>query len=127
MPSVAQMRIAYSLLKESPLAATGKAYEKACRDARASGDPNVPEFRCSNPIFGKIANSMGSAVLHDLHRQLAQGKKKNAAKWACLAEDASQGFEQTILRVALKDYSAVDVLLDWRRHGGKKKASRCII
>ena len=122
VPSIAQMRVAYSLLKESPLSATGKLYEKTCKDARSNGDPLMPAFRCSGPIFGRISECVGTAVVHDLHRQLTS-KNKNAARWACLAEDSSKGFEQMCLRVAFKDYSAQDVLLDWKRHGGKKKAS----
>ena len=121
VPSMAQFRIGYSLLKEMAMAATGEKYQKACREARAGGDPHVPEFRCSAPIFGRIAKTIGGAILHDLHGRLTS-KNKNGAQWACLAEDASKGFEQMCFRVAFKDYSALDVLLDWKRHGGKKKA-----
>jgi hypothetical protein len=121
VPSAAQFRIAYSMLKENPLAATGKMYEKACREAREGGDKNVPPYRCSNPIFGKIARSVGQAVVYDLHRRLGS-KNKNAPQWATLAEDNGGGISQKCLRVAFKDFSALDVLLDWSRHLGKKKA-----
>ena len=122
VPSAAQFRIAYSLLKENPLAATGKMYEKACLEAREGGDKNVPPYRCSHVIFAKIAQSIGQAVVHDLHRRLAKRNNKNAPEWATLAEDNGGGISQRCLRVAFKDFSALDVLLDWHHHLGKKKA-----
>ena len=120
VPTEAQMRVAYALMRESPLAASGRQYEKKCKDGRANGDPHIPPWRCSAPIFGRIMNSIGLAVQQDLHRELVS--RKNPATWACLAEDASKGFEQICFRVAFKDYSVKDVLLDWKRHKGKKKA-----
>lgn len=123
VPSAAQMRIGYGLCKESILAATGAAYEKACAEAIKSGDPNVPASRCSKPMLAQIANMCGTAVLHDQHRRLAGGQRnKNAPKWMCVAEDDSAGFAQKVLRVAFKDYSVADILLDWKHHDGKKSA-----
>ena len=120
VPTEAQMRVAYALLRESPLAATGNAYTQKCKDTRTSGDSNIPPWRCSRWVFGRIVSSISLAVQHDLHRALVS--KKNPATWACLAEDASKGFEQICYRVAFKDNSVKDVLLDWKRHQGKKKA-----
>lgn len=124
VPSIAQFRIAYAILKENPLAATGMMYEKACLDARASGDQNVPPYRCSNPIFRKICEALGQAVLYDLHRVLANRNNKNPPEWACLAEDNGGGISQKCVRVSFKDFSALDVLLDWSHHLGKKKAQQ---
>ena len=121
VPSAAQFRIAYSMLKENPLAATGKMYENKCLEARENGDKNVPPYRCSHPIFGKIARSAGEAVVYDLHRRLSP-KNKNAPQWVTLAEDNGGGISQKCLRVAFKDFSASDILLDWSHHLGKKKA-----
>lgn len=123
VPSAAQFRIAYSILMENPLAATGKMYEKGCLEARASGDENVPPYRCSNPIFRNITDSVGKAVLYDLHRRLTTSKKnKNPPEWLCLAEDNGGGIAQKCIRVAFRDLLALDVLLDWSHHHGKKKA-----
>ena len=123
VPSPAQFRIAYAMLKENPKAATGKAYEKACEDARAGDEQNVPPFRCSGQVFGKIAMVVGRAVVHDLHRRLAHKNNKNPPQWACLAEDDGGGIRQKGMRVAFKDFSAVDICLDWYHHDGKKSAS----
>jgi hypothetical protein len=122
VPSPAQFRIAYAMLKENPRAATGKAYEKACEDAQAGGDENVPPFRCSGQVFGKIAMVVGQAVVHDLHRRLAQRNNSNPPQWGCLAEDDGGGIAQKGMRIAFKDFSAADICLDWCHHGGKKKA-----
>ena len=92
-------------------------------EALENKDPNVPEFRNSNPIFSKIGKSCGLAVVHDLHRKLAP-VNKNPPMWLCMAEDASQGYEQRSLRIAYKDFTADEILLDWEHHGGKKKAPR---
>jgi hypothetical protein len=121
VPSEAQFRIAYSLLKEFPLAATGRMYQKSCLEARAAADENVPSWRCSNPIFGRISHAIGQAVAYELHRQLAKNSK-NPPQWACLAEDNGGGIAQKCVRVAFKNFDALDVLLDWSHHGGQKKA-----
>ena len=122
VPSSAQFRIAYAILKENPLAATGKMYEKNCIDARSAGDQNVPPYRCSNPIFRKISQSIGRAVVHDLHRRLAKRSNTNPPEWLCLAEDNGGGISQKCVRVAFKDFAALDILLDWSHHYGKKEA-----
>ena len=122
VPSAAQYRIVYAMLKESPLAASGKMYGKACLEARQAGDENVPPYRCSNPIVAKISQSIGQAVVHDLHRQLAKRNNKNPPQWATLAEDNGGGISQMCVRVVFKNFSALDILLDFSHHLGKKKA-----
>ena len=123
VPSAAQFRFAYAILKENPIAATGKMYEKACLEARAAGDQkNVPPYRYTNPIFRKISSSIGQAVVHDLHRMLANRSNKNPPEWACLAEDNGGGISQQCVRVAFRDFTALDVLLSWGHHHDKKKA-----
>ena len=92
VPSAVRFRIAYSLLKKNPLAATDKMYEKACLEARTSGDENVLPFRCLNQILGRISRATGQAVVHDLHRRLAKRNNKNPPRWACLAEDNGERF-----------------------------------
>ena len=122
VPSAAQFRIAYSMVKENPQAATGAAYVKACVEARAGGDENVPSHRCSEKVFSQTIKVVGKAVVHDLHRLLAMRNNKNPPQWACLAEDNGGGISQKAFRVAFKDLSALDILLDWKHHCGKNKA-----
>ena len=122
VPSAAQFEIAYAMLKENPLAACGKMYERQCIDARKAGNENVPPYRCSIPVFGKISLSLGQAVVCDLHRRLAERSNKNPPVWATLAEDNGGGISQKCVRVVFKNFSALDVLLDFSHHMGKKTA-----
>ena len=128
VPTSAQFHIAYAILKENPLAASGEMYEKRCLDARGSGDSNVSPYRCSRIVFAKITRALGLAIMHDVHRTLAtRGKHKNPPQWACLAEDNGGGISQKCLRVVFKNYEAKDILLDWSHCQGKKKAQYLIL
>ena len=128
VPTAAQFRIAYAILKENPLAATGDLYSKRCLDARGSGDSNVSPYRCSEKVFSQITRALGQAIMHDTHRKLAtRGKCKNHPQWACLAEDNGGGISQKCLRVVFKNYEAKDILLDWSHCQGKKKAQYLIL